>query len=178
DEEHQPYSLEAQRERLAAYAKSQEDWRIVRRFTDQAAGASLERPGLEQALREAQAARFDLLLVYRVDRLSRSVRGLAQLLEQLEQAEVGFRSASEPFDTCSSAGRMMVQMLGVFAEFERATIVERVIAGMERKAARGEWTGGAIPFGYRLDSERRYLEPEPSEAPVVVEIFERYAKRL
>ncbi len=178
DEEHQPYSLEAQAQRLTAYIQSQEGWRLVRRFTDQTSGATLERPGLQRALREAQAKRFDLLLVYRVDRLSRSVRGLAQLLEQLDQAGVLFRSASEPFDTSSSAGRMMVQMLGVFAEFERATIVERVIAGMERKAARGEWTGGSLPFGYRLDAERRHLEPDPTEAPLVREIFARYAERL
>src|SRR5690348_6853379 len=129
DEAHQPYSLEAQATRLAAYAQSQEEWQITRRFTDQASGAKLERPGLERMLAEANAKRFDLLLVYRVDRLSRSVRGLAQLLEQLDEAGVLFRSASEPFDTSSSAGRMMVQMLAVFAEFERATIVERVIAG-------------------------------------------------
>jgi site-specific DNA recombinase len=177
DEEHQPYSLEAQAQRLVAYIQSQEGWRLVRRFTDQTSGATLERPGLQRALREAQAKRFDLLLVYRVDRLSRSVRGLAQLLEQLDQAGVLFRSASEPFDTSSSAGRMMVQMLGVFAEFERATIVERVIAGMERKAARGEWTGGSLPFGYRLDAERRHLEPDPTEARLVREIFARYAER-
>ncbi len=178
DEEHQPYSLEAQAQRLAAYVQSQENWRLVRRFSDQASGATLDRAGLQRALREAQAKRFDLLLVYRVDRLSRSVRGLAQVLEQLDQAGVAFRSASEPFDTSSSAGRMMVQMLGVFAEFERATIVERVIAGMERKAARGEWTGGSLPFGYRIDAERRYLEPDETGAPLVREIFERYAERL
>ena len=178
DEEHQPYSLEAQAQRLAAYIQSQDGWRLVRHFIDQTSGATLERPGLQRALREAEAKRFDLLLVYRVDRLSRSVRGLAQLLEQLDQAGVLFRSASEPFDTSSSAGRMMVQMLGVFAEFERATIVERVIAGMERKAARGEWTGGSLPFGYRLDAERRHLEPDPTEAPLVREIFARYAERL
>jgi site-specific DNA recombinase len=177
DEEHQPYSLEAQAQRLAAYVQSQENWRLVRRFSDQATGATLDRAGLQRALREAQAKRFDLL-VYRVDRLSRSVRGLAQVLEQLDQAGVAFRSASEPFDTSSSAGRMMVQMLGVFAEFERATIVERVIAGMERKAARGEWTGGSLPFGYRIDAERRYLEPDETGAPLVREIFERYAERL
>jgi DNA invertase Pin-like site-specific DNA recombinase len=178
DEDHQPYSLEAQAQRLAAYVKSQEGWRLVRRFSDQASGATLERPGLQRALGEAQAKRFDLLLVYRVDRFSRSVRGLAQVLEQLDQAGVLFRSASEPFDTSSSAGRMMVQMLGVFAEFERATIVERVIAGMERKAARGEWTGGSLPFGYRIDAEHRHLEPDETEAPLVREIFERYAERL
>ena len=178
DEEHQPYSLGAQADRLAAYAKSQEDWQIVRRFSDQASGATLERPGLERALKEAAAKRFDLLLVYRVDRLGRSVRGLAQILEQLDHADVLFRSATEPFDTASSAGRMMVQMLGVFAEFERATIVERVIAGMERKAARGEWIGGTIPFGYRHDPDRRYLEPEPAEASIIEEIFHRYGERL
>ena len=178
DEDHQPYSLEAQADRLANYTKSQDGWKITRRFTDQASGATLDRPGLQRALTEAAAKRFDLLLVYRVDRLSRSVRGLAQILEQLDHAGVLFRSATEPFDTSSSAGRMMVQMLGVFAEFERATIVERVIAGMERKAARGEWTGGTIPFGYRRDPDRRFLEPEPSESPIVAEIFHRYGERL
>ena len=178
DEKTQPYSLEAQAVRLDSYAKSQDDWQIVRRFTDQASGAILERPGLERALSEAEAGRFDLLLVYRVDRLSRSVRGLAQILERLDAAEVLFRSATEPFDTASSAGRMMVQMLGVFAEFERATIVERTVAGMERKAERGEWVGGNIPFGYRLDADRRFLVPEPSEASVVPQIFHRYAERL
>lgn len=168
DEAHQPYSLEAQAQRLAAYAESQDGWTITRRFTDQASGA-LERPGLQRALTEAAAKRFDLLLVYRVDRLSRSVRRLAQILEALDEAGVLFRSATEPFDTSSSAGRMMVQMLGVFAEFERATIVERVIAGMERKAARGEWTAGQLPFGYQRDSDRRFLIPDPAEAPIVAE---------
>src|SRR5712691_2417622 len=178
DEEHQPYSLEAQATRLDSYAASQGDWELVCRFSDQTSGAKLERPGLQQAMLEAKAKRFDLLLVYRVDRLSRSVRGLAHVLERLDQAEVLFRSATEPFDTSSSAGRMMVQMLGVFAEFERATIVERVIAGMERKAGRGEWTGGGLPFGYRLDAERRFLAPDPTEAPIVAEVFRRYTERL
>jgi site-specific DNA recombinase len=178
DEEHQPYSLEAQAKRLSAYAESQDRWQITRRFSDQMSGATVERPGLKRALAEAEAKRFDLLLVYRVDRLSRSVRGLAQILEQLDEAGVLFRSATEPFDTATSAGRMMVQMLGVFAEFERATITDRVIAGMERKAARGEWTGGSVPFGYRLDAQRRFLLPDTHEAPVVQQIFRRYGERL
>jgi len=115
------------------------------------------------------------LLVYRVDRFSRSVRGLAQLLEDLDAAGVAFRSATEPFDTTTAAGRMMVQMLGVFAEFERATIVDRVIAGMERKAARGGWCGGSRPFGYDVDRQTGYLTPPPTEAPLVPVIFDRYA---
>ena len=178
DETMQPYSLGAQQQRLESYVASQEDWQLVRHFEDKASGASLERPALQRMLSEAEGGRFDLLLVYKVDRLARSTRGLAQLLEQLDAAAVGFRSASEPFDTTSSAGRMMVQMLGVFAEFERATIVERVIAGMERKASRGEWTGGSTPYGYRIDEGRQYLELEPTQAPIVAEIFDRYARRL
>jgi len=174
DEDHQPYSLEAQAERLGAYVKSQDGWELTRRFTDQASGASTERPGLQRALAEARAGRFDLLLVYRVDRFSRSVRGLAQLLEDLDATGVAFRSATEPFDTTTPAGRMMVQMLGVFAEFERATIVDRVIAGMERKAARGAWCGGSRPFGYDVDPATGFLAPKADEAPLVPVMFDRY----
>jgi DNA invertase Pin-like site-specific DNA recombinase len=77
-----------------------------------------------------------------------------------------------------AAGRMMVQMLGVFVEFERATIVERVIAGMERKAARGEWAAGRVPYGCRRDERLQFLTPDAAELPVVRIIFERYADRL
>ncbi len=179
DEEHQPFSLGAQAERLDSYVRSQEGWEVVRRFSDQMTGSTLERPQLQGAIAEAQLGRFDLLLVYRVDRLSRSVRGLAQILEHLDQANVVFRSATEPFDTGSPAGRMMVQMLGVFAEFERATIIDRVIAGMERKAARGGWLGGTTPFGYQRSQETDALEPHDSDAPLVPVIFDLYMnKRL
>ena len=177
DEAHQPYSLEAQAIRLGSYVESQEDWELVRAFSDQASGATTERPGLERALAEARARRYDLLLVYRVDRFARSVRGLATLLEQLDAAGVAFRSATEPFDTATPAGRMMVQMLGVFAEFERATIIDRVIAGMERKAARGEWCGGSRPYGYLVDPQSGHLVVNPDEAPLVAVIFDRYARK-
>ena len=179
DEVNQPYSLGAQSERLASYVASQEDWELVGTFTDQMSGAKLERPGLTNALRAAKAGRFDLLLVYRVDRLSRSVRGLAEVLETLDAAGVGFRSATEPFDTTSAAGRMMVQMLGVFAEFERATIIDRVIAGMERKSSKGGWCGGTQPFGYRAVKGEGRLVVDEVEAPLVPVIFDLYAtKRL
>jgi site-specific DNA recombinase len=90
---------------------------------------------------------------------------------------VSFRSATEPFDTGTAAGRMMVQMLGVFAEFERATLIDRVIAGMERKAARGEWLGGQAPYGYRLNRDTALLEPNETEAPVARLIFDLYTKK-
>jgi site-specific DNA recombinase len=179
DEVNQPYSLGAQSERLASYVASQEDWELIATFTDQMSGAKLERPGLQGALRAARAGRFDLLLVYRVDRLARSVRGMAEVLEILDAAGVGFRSATEPFDTTSPAGRMMVQMLGVFAEFERATIIDRVIAGMERKSSQGGWCGGTQPFGYRAVKGEGRLEVDEDEAPLIPVIFDLYAnKRL
>jgi site-specific DNA recombinase len=177
DEEHQPFSLEAQTERLGSYVRSQDNWQLARRYTDQMSGSTLERPGLQQALADARAKRYDMLLVYRVDRLCRSVRALAQLLEELDQAGVSFRSATEPFDTGTAPGRMMVQMLGVFAEFERATLIDRVIAGMERKAARGEWLGGHAPYGYRLNRDTALLEPNEAEAPVARLIFDLYARK-
>jgi site-specific DNA recombinase len=105
------------------------------------------------------------------------VRGLAQILEDLDGAGVAFRSATEPFDATTPAGRMMVQMLAVFAEFERATIIDGVIAGMERKAARGAWTAGSYPCGYRAEKETGCLLPVPAEAPLVPVIFELYARR-
>ena len=141
DEEHQPFSLEAQAHRLGSYIQSQDNWQLVHRFTDQMSGSTLERPGLQQALAYARVKRYDMLLVYRVDRLSRSVRGLAQLLEELDHAGVSFRSATEPFDTGTAAGRMMVQMLGVFAEFERGIIRERVLSGLARARAKGTRLG-------------------------------------
>ena len=102
---------------------------------------------------------IDVLLVYRVDRLTRSLRDLVTLLDDLNQAGVVFRSATEPFDTATAMGRMLLQMLGMFAQFERDTIIDRVIAGMERKAAAGKWKGGRRPFGYRADTGCQQPDP-------------------
>ncbi len=178
DEQHQPFSIELQDAKLAAYTNSQDNWTLVRKYTDNQSGATLDRPGLQRALADARAGLYDLLLVYKVDRLARTVRGLAQILDELDAAGVAFRSATEPFDTSTAAGRMLVQMLGVIAEFERATIIDRVIGGMERKAARGEWTVGHRPFGYqirKLGDKTHTLLPHPDEAPVVVRILDLYA---
>ena len=142
DEEHQPYSIQAQDTRLAAYIGSQPYWRQAARFADDASGASTHRPGLQRALAAARAGMIDVLLVYRADRLTRSLRDLVTLLDDLDHAGVALRSATEPFYTATAMGRMLVQMLGMFAQFERDTIIDRVIAGMERKAAAGKWKGG------------------------------------
>jgi site-specific DNA recombinase len=177
DEDHQPFSLEAQETKLRAFVASQPgDWQIVAVYSDDASGATTDRPELQKALRAARAGLFDTLLVYRVDRFSRSLRDLTTLLDDLDEAEVVFRSATEPFDTSTPVGRMLVQMLGVFAEFERETIIDRVINGMERKAAKGLWTGGARPFGYRIDRDADRLVPDPVESGTVKRIFDLYTR--
>jgi site-specific DNA recombinase len=177
DEERQPFSLDAQQERLASYVAVQAGWVLARSYRDRMSGKRLDRPGLQQALHDARTGRYDLLLVFKVDRLARSVSGLAKVLEELDGAGVAFRSASEPFDTTTAAGRMMVQMLGVFAEFEREMIVERTRMGLARKAAKGEWTGGTPPFGYEYDVPRRLLMPIEGQAAVVARIFDLYVHR-
>jgi site-specific DNA recombinase len=177
DEENQPTSLHSQRERLEAFCTAQEGWRVVAHHEDRATGTKLDRPGLQAALELARDGRVDLLLVYRVDRLSRKVRQLAQLAEELDTYEVVLRSATEPFDTGSAAGRMMLQMLAVFAEFEHATIVDRVSAGIERRAKEGRWYAGRPPFGYLFSDELRTLIPDPVKAPVVRRIFNLYTRR-
>src|SRR2546423_1711859 len=92
DEEHQPFSLEAQRHRLMDFIPTQPGWRHVETYEDQMSGAKVDRPDLARALRDAQLGRYDVLLVYRVDRFARSLKDLVHLLEELEQAGVAFRS--------------------------------------------------------------------------------------
>jgi site-specific DNA recombinase len=176
DEEHQPFSIEAQDSRLHSYVQSQPGWSLVARFEDDASGAKLDRPGLQKALAAARAGRYDVLLVYRVDRFTRRIRDLVALLDELDRAGVTFRSATEPFDTSTPAGRMLVQMLGVFAEFEREMIIDRVINGMERKASKGQWTVGAVPYGYTRNSEHSLVTLD-DEVTVVKLIFRLYTRR-
>jgi len=175
DEENQPTSLHSQRERLEAFCTAQEGWRIVAHEQDQATGTKLDRPGLQAALDLARSGAVDMLLVDRVDRLSRKVRQLAQLTEELDALGVVLKSATEPFDTGSAAGRMMLQMLAVFAEFEHATIVDRVTAGIERRAKEGKWATGRLPFGYRRNDEKQVV-PDERTAPTVKRIFDVYTR--
>jgi DNA invertase Pin-like site-specific DNA recombinase len=174
DEVNQPYSLEAQATGLEAFVASQPGQAITHRFVDQASGATLERPGLQAALASAKAGEFDVLLVYRIDRISRSIVGLMTIVEALDAAGVALRSATEPIDTHGPVGRMLLQLLGIFAEFERSLLIDRITKGFERKAARGEWFAGPGPFGYRLEPATKTLAAEPAEAAVVQAMFSAY----
>ncbi len=133
----------------------------------------MDRPGLQEMLAEAEAKAFATLLVFRVDRLSRKVRELAQMVDELTKQGITLKSITEPFDTSTPAGKMMLQMLGVFAEFEHATIVERTRVGMERKVKNGQWHGGQVPYGCQFDLEKRLVVSE-EEALGVHKMFRMY----
>jgi site-specific DNA recombinase len=177
DDEHQPFSLDAQRAALDRYVAVQPGWSIVAEYGDDASGATTDRPGLQKLLRAAKAGLFDVLLVYRLDRFSRSVADLLDLVTQLEAAHVRFSSATEPIDTGGPFGRMLLQLLAVFAEFERNLIIDRVKSGMTAKASKGKWAGGARPYGYLVDADSHKLVPHPAEAPILREIFRLYTQR-
>ncbi|MFV2110284.1 recombinase family protein [Micromonospora sp. LOL_015] len=175
DDEHQPFSLDAQRAALEKYVASQPDWTIVAEYEDDASGATTERPGLKKALHAAKAGLYDVLLVYRLDRFSRSVTDLLDLVTILEASNVRFSSATEPIDTGGPFGRMMLQLLAVFAEFERNIIIDRVKSGMTAKASKGKWAGGTRPYGYLVNPDHR-LVPHPDEAPILRDIFRLYTR--
>lgn len=177
DDEHQPFSIEAQLTALRSYINSQPGWVLVAEYTDDASGATTQRPDLQRALRAAKAGRFDVLLVYRVDRFSRRLSDLLDLLHELDETSVAFCSATEPFDTSTPIGRMLIQLLGVFAEFERETIIDRTINGMATKARKGKWAGGRRPYGYLIDRPSDKLTPHPDEAPIIREIFHLFTKQ-
>jgi site-specific DNA recombinase len=176
DEINQPYSLDAQTNALDAFVAAQPGYVITHRFVDQASGATLKRPGLRSALASARAGEYDVLLVYRIDRLSRSVSCLMEIVAQLNSLDVALRSVTEPIDTRGPVGLMLLQLFGVFAEFERGVLIDRISKGFERKAARGEWLCGRAPFGYQLDSAAKSLVAERGEASVVQAIFSAYAE--
>ena len=176
DEDHQKYSLDAQKDRLEAFCKSQygDEWEMFKLYRDTESGTHMNRPGLEEMLYDASLKAFNVLLVFRVDRLSRKVRELAQMVDELTKQGIILKSITEPFDTANAAGKMMLQMLGVFAEFEHATIVERTKVGMEKKAKGGDFVGGYVPFGYRLEPDKGLVLRE-EESLLVKKMFSMYA---
>lgn len=141
-----------------------------------------QRPEGKRLLDDAEAGRFASVLVYRVDRLGRSLTALLDAHKRLEHAGVTVRSATEPFDTASPIGTFLFQLLGSLAELEKSTITERMMLGRDRVAKEGRWTGGPIPFGYDVDVEG-YLTPstrqvpgmEIAEADAVRDVFDRIA---
>ena len=138
-------------------------------------GSRMERPALQRLLLDARNKRFDLIIVYKQDRLSRKLKDLLSMLEEFDSLGVGYKSATEPFDTTTSAGKMAIQMLGSYAEFERNRLIERVFPGMVEGVKKGHWQGSRhVPYGYIHNKQTKKLEIHPEESKVVREIFSMY----
>ena len=169
-------SLDAQREACEAYITSQagEGWRLVAdRYDDGAfSGASLDRPALQRLLADIRARKLDTVLVYKVDRLTRSLADFAKLIELFEQHSVSVVSVTQSFNTHSSMGRLTLNVLLSFAQFERELIGERVRDKIAASKRKGIWVGGPVPFGYAAVDKK--IVVVPAEAKAVRTIFERY----
>src|SRR5437667_6211391 len=169
-------SLDAQREACEAYIKSQahEGWRLIPgRYDDGAfSGASLERPALQQLLADIWAGTIDIVLVYKVDRLTRSLADFAKLIELFDAHGVSFVSVTQSFNTSSSMGRVTLNVLLSFAQFERELIGERVRDKIAASKRKGLWVGGPVPLGYAAVNKK--IAAVPAEAEAVRTIFARY----
>jgi site-specific DNA recombinase len=169
-------SLDAQREACEAYIKSQahEGWRLLAgQYNDGgASGASLERPALQTLLSDIRAGRIDIVVVYKVDRLTRSLADFAKLVELFDQHAVSFVSITQSFNTTSSMGRLTLNVLLSFAQFEREVIGERVRDKIAASKRKGIWVGGPVPLGYRVADKKVVVIPE--EAATVRILFTRY----
>jgi DNA invertase Pin-like site-specific DNA recombinase len=169
-------SLDAQREACEAYIKSQahEGWRLVADHYDDGgvSGASLERPALQTLLADVRAGKINTVVVYKVDRLTRSLADFAKLVELFDQFGVSFVSITQSFNTTTSMGRLTLNVLLSFAQFEREVIGERVRDKIAASKRKGIWVGGPVSLGYRCIDKKLVVVPD--EAETVRAIFTRY----
>src|SRR5246127_247099 len=169
-------SLDAQREACEAYIKSQahEGWKLIRdKFDDGGlSGASLERPALQTLLEQVRSRKVDIVVVYKVDRLTRSLADFAKLVELFDDHGVSFVSVTQQFNTTTSMGRLTLNVLLSFAQFEREVTSERIRDKIAASKRKGLWVGGIAPLGYAT-KDRKIVVVE-LEAERVRIIFRRY----
>ncbi len=170
-------SLDAQRDACEAYVTSQkaEGWVALRdRYDDGGfSGGTLDRPALKQLLSDIEAGLIDVIVVYKIDRLSRSLMDFARLVEVFDRNNVTFVSVTQAFNTTTSMGRLTLNILLSFAQFEREVIGERIRDKFAASRKRGMWMGGFVPMGY--DVKDRKLVVNEAEATAVRMIFDRFA---
>ena len=161
-------SLPAQAEKVAAYAQLY-DLELVATEVDAGLSAkSLERPALQRALRRLRSGRASALLVVKLDRLTRSVRDLGALVDKYFAGDrCSLMSVGEQIDTRTAAGRLVLNVLASVAQWEREATGERTSAVLQHKAAQGEYTGGEVPYGFRLGPDGVHLEPQAEEQRVI-----------
>ena len=171
-------SLHAQREACEAYIKSQahEGWKLVKTAYDDGglSGGSMERPALLRLLADVAAGRINVIVVYKVDRLTRSLADFARIVETLDGQGASFVSITQQFNTTTSMGRLTLNVLLSFAQFEREVTGERIRDKVAASRQKGMWMGGTVPLGY--DVRDRELVVNEAEAKTVREIFEAYVR--
>jgi site-specific DNA recombinase len=169
-------SLDAQREACEAYIASQksEGWVATREHYDDGgfSGGTLDRPGLKQLLADIEDGLIDVVVVYKIDRLSRSLMDFSKLVEVFDRNGVTFVSVTQSFNTTTSMGRLTLNILLSFAQFEREVIGERIRDKVAASRKRGIWMGGYVPLGY--DVQDRKLVVNEAEAAAVRRIFQRF----
>src|SRR5260370_4749324 len=169
-------SPDNQREASEAYIKSQahEGWRLIRNRYDDGgySGGSMDRPALKKLLDDVRARRVDVIVVYKVDRLTRSLADFAKLVELFDVHQVSFVSVTQAFNTTTSMGRLTLNVLLSFAQFEREVAGERIRDKIAASRRKGIWMGGVVPLGYEARARRLVINPAESE--VVRQIFRRY----
>src|SRR5215472_6148692 len=171
-------SLAAQREACEAYIRSQqhEGWVLAKTHYDDGgfSGGNLERPALQHLLADIRVGRIDIVVVYKVDRLTRSLADFARLIEIFDAQDVSFVSVTQQFNTTSSMGRLTLNMLLSFAQFEREITGERIRDKIAASKKKGIWMGGNAPLGY--DADERALVINPAEAETLRRIFALYGE--
>jgi len=171
-------SLDAQREACAAFVLSQkhEGWTVLPTPYDDGgySGGTMERPAMKRLIADIEAGQIDVVVVYKVDRLTRALSDFAKLVEIFDRRGVSFVSITQQFNTTTSMGRLTLNVLLSFAQFEREVIGERVRDKIAASKKKGMWMGGSVPLGY--DVKDRKLVANPAEARIVVDIFKRYLR--
>ena len=163
------FSINAQIEKLVGTCKLN-GWELVQQYIDDGYSAKdLDRPNIQRLIADSKENKFNLVLVYKLDRLSRNLKDLTGLAEYFQRIGVGIKSITEPFETTTSSGKLLFNMLGSYAEFERAMISERTRMGLSRRLKEGKWNGRP-PYGYRL-TETGTLEILEEEARFVKEAY-------
>ena len=169
-------SLDAQYEACAAYALSQrhEGWIVVpERYDDGGfSGGNMQRPGLVRLLADIAAGKVDIILVYKIDRLTRSLADFAKIVDVLDKAEASFVSITQSFNTTTSMGRLTLNMLLSFAQFEREVTGERIRDKIAASKRKGMWMGGPVPLGYEVDNRKLIINQ--TESDLVRHIYQRY----
>lgn len=170
------FSIAAQKNRLLAYCESQE-WDAVGFYVDEGESAKdLNRTNLKRMLKDIEEGFIDVVLVYRLDRLTRSVLDLYQLLEKFEKHNCKFKSATEVYDTTTAIGRLFITLVAALAQWERENLGERVRMGMTQKVKQGEWHGSTPPIGYYYADGKLMINED--EARIVRKIFDLYLSGL